>query len=974
MHESILISQRIVVIIGVENFISITFIVYHLKPCFPGMKFRMPLTYIAQIWTLLCCCLLFQNRAVAQYTPYFQNHDLSQYNAGNQNWGISKADDGRLYVANDKGMLEFDGLKWTLSSLPNKTTMRSVLAVNNKIYIGSYEEFGFWERNKFGKLQYTSLSKNLNPKEFLNEEFWQIIHMEDAIIFRSFLNIYIYKDGAIKKITPPSTILSCDVVDQTLYIATLKNGIFTFDDGEIIPLIHHKDLVDTKIISITKKNDQLFITTSLQGIFTYGNTILSPWKSEINKILKEQQLNTFSVMANGNMIFGTIKNGVYITDTNGKLLFNIHKENGLINNTVLSQFVDDDDQLWLGLDNGLASADLRSPYLFYTDVSGNLGAVYDVIQYQNTVYIGSNTGLYYIDGDNVLQFIDGSQGQVWDLTEVEGDLFCGHNNGTYLVKNKQLQLISPFTGGWTIKKVMGTPKTYIQGTYAGLVKFKKESTGWTVRQLGQTTIPSRFLVFEDPYTAWVAHAYKGLYKVKFNSSYDTILAITNYENKGLWSAYNVRVYSLKNDICIKTNFGWQKYEPLLDTIVSFPLLNNNFGENSYIISEHDMNTLAVRNKNIINFKTFPDDGFKSSLSDKYFKKRLIIGYENISKLKNSLYALSLNNGFMMFDNSKSTESTLLQQPYFESIKIDKQPISIDSVKAIELSNDFKAFSISLTSPKSKDHYFEYVLASKDTPRWLKMENDKLEFSNMTYGEYELLFRTSNLSGNTSSYRSLMITVLPPWYRSLEGYMLYAVVLGLTLVLFYVFHRKKIEKEQKLLHLKFDEEQREVLKEKNIENEKRLAELKNESLRNEIKLKSKQLANTAMALVKKNEILLELRKEISSHKNSFNNIFSYTNILKKIDTSISHKDEWKVFEYNFNQVHEEFFNVLKSKHPILNAKDLRICAYIKMNLSTKEIAPLLNISTRGVETQRYRLKSKLELDSEQSLTEYLLNFK
>lgn len=938
------------------------------------MKCSMPLTYIANIWTLLCCFLFFQNRAVAQYTPYFQNHDLTQYNAGNQNWGISKADDGRLYVANDKGMLEFDGLKWTLSVLPNKTTMRSVLAVDHKIYIGSYEEFGFWERNKFGQLKYTSLSKNLNPKEFLNEEFWQIIKMEDAIIFRSFLNIYIYKDGEINKITPPSTILSCDVVDNTLYIATLKNGIFTFEDGEIIPLIYHKDLVDTKIISITKKNDQLFISTSLQGVFTYRNAVLSPWQSEINNILKEQQLNTFSMMNNGNMIFGTIKNGVYITDAKGKLLFNIHKENGLINNTVLSQYVDADDQLWLGLDNGLASADLRSPYLFYNDVSGNLGAVYDVIQYQNIIYIGSNTGLYYLDEDNVLQFIDGSQGQVWDLKEVEGDLFCGHNNGTYLVKNKQLELISSFTGGWVIKKVTGTPKTYIQGTYAGLVKFRKESTGWKVKHLGQTTIPSRFLVFEDPYTAWVAHAYKGLYKVKFNSSYDTILDIKNYEKKGLSSAYNVRVYSLKNDICIKTNFGWQKYEPLMDTIISFPLLNKNFGENSDIISENDMNTLAVRNKNIINFKTFPDEGFKSSLSDKYFKKRLIVGYENISKLKDSLYALSLNNGFMMFDDTQSSESNVLQQPYFESIKIDKQRIPIDSIKAIELSNDFKAFSISLTSPKSKDHHFEYVVASKDTSRWLRMENDKLEFSNINYGEYEFLFRTSNLSGNTSSYRSLMITVLPPWYKSAEGYVLYVVVLGLTLVLFYVLHRRKVEKEQRLLQLKFDEEQKELLKEKTIENEKRIVELKNESLKNEVKLKSKQLANTAMALVKKNEMLLELKKEISSHKNSFDNFFSYKNIIKKIDTSISHKDEWKVFEYNFNQVHEEFFNQLKSKHPVLSAKDLRICAYIKMNLSTKEIAPLLNISIRGVETQRYRLKVKLDLDCDQSLTEYLLNFK
>ena len=938
------------------------------------MKFKKPLTFPIHFWMALCY-LLFINNLQAQYAPHFQNYDLSQYNAGNQNWGISKADDGHLYVANNKGLLEFDGLKWTLSALPNKTTIRSVLALNNKIYTGSYEEFGFWERNKFGLLKYTSLSEHLNPKEFLNEEFWQIIKMGDSIIFRSFLNIFIYKNGEINKITPPSTILSCDVIDDTLYISTLQNGIFTLDQGKVIPLINHKDLIETKIISISKKKEQLFITTSLKGVFTYENGALSPWKSEITNFLKEQQLNAFSVMANGNMIFGTIKNGVYITDTEGKVLFNIHKENGLINNTVLSQFVDGDDQLWLGLDNGLAWADLKNPYLFYNDVSGNLGAVYDVIQYQDTVYIGSNTGLYYIDANNILQFIEGSQGQVWDLKEIEGDLFCGHNNGTYLVKDKKLKLISPFTGGWVIKKVMGAPKTYIQGTYAGLVKFKKESTGWTAKHLGQTTIPSRFLVFEDPYTAWVAHAYKGLYKVKFNSSYDSILDIQNYEKKGLWSTYNVRVYSIKNDISIKTNDGWQKYEPLLDSIVPYPLLNKSFGKYSYIVSEDDIATLAVKNNNSIHFKTFPDDGSQASLNDKYFKKRLIVGYENISKLKDSILALSLNNGFMMFNKSIGAKSHALHPTYFESIKIDSQRIVLDSIKSVELPNDFKTFSISLTSPKSKDHFFEYAMASVDTAmHWYKIENNKLEFSNISYGQYDFLFRTSNHFGQKSSVSSLKVIVLPPWYRSTQGYLLYGLLLVLTLVLFYVLHRRKIGKEQRLLQLKFDQEQQEILKEKTIENDRRIVALKNESLKNEVKLKSKQLANTAMALVKKNETLLELKKEISTQKNAFDNHFSYKNIIKKIDASISHKDEWAVFEYNFNQVHEEFFNQLKSKHPKLNAKDLRISAYIKMHLSTKEIAPLLNISIRGVETQRYRLRVKLNLDNDQSLTEYLVNFK
>ena len=177
-----------------------------------------------------------------------------------------------------------------------------------------------------------------------------------------------------------------------------------------------------------------------------------------------------------------------------------------------------------------------------------------------------------------------------------------------------------------------------------------------------------------------------------------------------------------------------------------------------------------------------------------------------------------------------------------------------------------------------------------------------------------------------------------------------------------------------MKIKYKKEQQKLLREKTLENEKRIVQLKNDALQSDIKSKSKQLANNAMALVKKNESLQEIKKELMINKESFQNYYAYKKLLKKVDNSIVLKDEWEVFEYNFNQVHDEFFIKLKEKHPKLTSKDLKICAYIKMNLSSKEIAPLLNISVRGVETHRYRLNKKLNLDNDISMADYLLNIK
>ena len=93
------------------------------------------------------------------------------------------------------------------------------------------------------------------------------------------------------------------------------------------------------------------------------------------------------------------------------------------------------------------------------------------------------------------------------------------------------------------------------------------------------------------------------------------------------------------------------------------------------------------------------------------------------------------------------------------------------------------------------------------------------------------------------------------------------------------------------------------------------------------------------------------------------------VIRQINKEIEDKDQWALFERNFNQVHEEFFKKLAQINNKLTPKDLKLCAYIKMNLSNKEIAPLMNITVRGVETHRFRLKKKLDL-KEKNIFEFI----
>lgn len=148
------------------------------------------------------------------------------------------------------------------------------------------------------------------------------------------------------------------------------------------------------------------------------------------------------------------------------------------------------------------------------------------------------------------------------------------------------------------------------------------------------------------------------------------------------------------------------------------------------------------------------------------------------------------------------------------------------------------------------------------------------------------------------------------------------------------------------------------------------------MQSELQHKSEELVRTTLNIVRKNEILQNIRKEAVGINHSIKeenlvNIRRKTlRLIGQIDTNIEHDDDLKAFQVNFDSVHHEFFTRLEELFPELSSKEKLLCAYIKMNLMSKEIAPLLNISQRGVEIGRYRLRKKLNLKEGESLVEFL----
>jgi DNA-binding CsgD family transcriptional regulator len=297
-----------------------------------------------------------------------------------------------------------------------------------------------------------------------------------------------------------------------------------------------------------------------------------------------------------------------------------------------------------------------------------------------------------------------------------------------------------------------------------------------------------------------------------------------------------------------------------------------------------------------------------------------------------------------------------------------------NLESVSLPNPYNNISISfstLQNPCSRKLYqFRLDGIDADWSKWSEITEAK--YTRLPVGKYSFRLRTLTINGNITEPVTLTFSVKPPWYESAFATLIYILIgLGGIFASQYFF-RKRLVKQHNHLQLIADEK-RETEKQ-NARQE--IMTLQNEKLQAEISHKNMQLADSTLSIIRKNEVLIEIKTELEKQKEELGPRYParyLQRLTTLIDRNISNDNDWDIFEALFDQAHENFFKRLKQSFPDLTQSDLKLCAYLKLNLSSKEIAPLLNISIRGVEIRRYRLRKRLALPPDNNLVEYIMQF-
>lgn len=932
------------------------------------------LKFLRFIIGLLFCLTLQLN---AQELPPIQIYTPDVYGANNQNWSISQDSNKHIYFGNNKGLLEFNGEQWQLYESPNKTIIRSVKVIDDLVYTGCYREFGYWTRNQLGILKYVSISQKLNVPFLEDEDIWNIIDMDDFILFQSLNRIYVFnKIEETYKIIEAKTIINRSFkVNNRVYFQKAKDGLYEIENGVAKLVTDHDILKNNLLVNLFSHQGHLLLQTQDLGFFVLNNNNLNPWNIEANSVLLNDRIYSSTQLKDESFIVGSISNGILHITPEGKISYQINQNKGLSNNTVLSVFEDADNNIWLGLEFGINCINIKSAFRIYNDRDGKLGSVNASIIHNNHLYIGTNRGLFYRSLHSVGEFIfiKGTQGAVWCLKEINNTLFCGHDSGTFILENQTAKLISDALGTWDIKPINQNTDILIQGNYDGLYILENKNGNWQQRnKIDGFNVSSRYFEMIDATHVLVSHEYKGVFKLELKEPLTaaTIISNNDFQNSGSSTSlvkYNDEIlYTHKEGVftynAVKNNF-------VKDSTLSELIDAKNYSSGRLVFDEAG-NKLWSFSSQGINYLT----NNRLSGVPEIVKIPLpnavrndVVGFENIAPVQEGEYLYGTASGYIRIDLNDihyQDHNLQINQVLVSSSKNDNNYRNVDATLKGEFNNQENNLQIYYSVPKYNKYQkvqYQYKLEGlyNDWSQWSTESNEY--FENLPFGTYTFYVRSRIGNKWSSNTESFSFTISPPWYLTTTALLLYVLFIGLFSVFMHHVYKRYYKKQREKLLLK---KQRE-LELKELENKEQLTRFRNDKLRQDIENKNRELGISTMNLIKKNEFLNNLKKELKKDNSNVKQV------IRIIDKNLNNTDDWQLFEEAFNNADKDFLKKIKEKHPELTSNDLRLCTYLRLNLSSKEIAPLLNISPRSVEVKRYRLRKKMNLAHESNLTDYIL---
>ena len=816
--------------------------------------------------------------------PLIRNYSPKEYKADVQNWATAQGKNGTMYFGNNSGLLQYDGVNWTLNKTVNNSVIRSIaIAEDGKIFVGSVGELGYFEADSSGRLQYHSLLNYLKPENRDISDVWNTFIVNNEVIFETINYIFKWspKTKVFTVIKPKNSFHFGIAVNNSFYTREWGIGLqkLTGDSLKLVP--GGERFADERIyvmLPFPGEKNVTLIGTRTKGLFKYDGKNFIPFKTQADEfLLKNLIYSPGAVLKDGNIIIGTILGGAVIIDKNGNIIHIFDKATGLPSNTTYSLMPDKAGAIWMATDFGISRIDYSSPITYFDSRNGISSAATQIFRYNKILYACANNGSYYLE-PSTSQFvlIPELANQSFDLIKVHGQLFVGCFDGVYQVnKNKVIPIRISKTNEYAVQFLylskVDTNRLYV-ATSAGMGLLYYQNGRW-IDKGKIINIPdfTTSIVEEKDGTIWTGSGAFGVFRVKYplNSK-----GFPDFEKP------NIDRFDL-----VKGNSIFQVMPKLIDGKIYFLGPENiyrfNDKTNSFYVDSTFMivptsgsllpQQIAKDSKGRLWLSRGrqpalgipqPDGSYKWITSPfKRFSDELI---QFIYPENDGSVWIGTGFGIIKYDMNKkflydSSFTTLLYKVGFGkgSRVFYSGYNSINNPPEISFSNNTAKFEFAATSYEEEErNQFKTLLEGFDD-NWSDWSSENIrEYTNLPPGKYKFAVIARNLSDVEGRQASFSFIILPPWYRTWWAYAGYAIILLLAVFISERLLRKRIIR---------NEQQRSYVREMELRAE--VAEAENERKKNV-------------------ELLSEIGRDISSNLTIEQIIDTvYKNVNSMMDASI-----------------------------------------------------------------------------------------
>ena len=941
---------------------------------------RLILTVVALVCAFIAGATLFK--------PTVTNYTSRQFDASNQNWACGQDGDGIMYFGNNDGLLVFDGARWKCYPVPGHYIVRSLMVDGNRVYTGSYQQFGYFSRDDFGEMRYTSISDSIDPALFNDDEIWKIERAGDYLIFQSFRSLFVY-DGRHIEVCANVRPLFIYNVSGHIY-AQLIDGDFAEFDPEtrrLTTLIERELVGDDDIVGACDYEPGLvLLATESNGLFIYDTATdkLRPFATDYDDGIRHAQVNRMIVTPKRDIIIGTIQGGIYAMNQSGRPLWHYCLENGLNNNSVLGLLYDNFGNIWSALDYGISLIHTSLPFLIlepdHTDPY--IGMTYAVSRFGDKIYMATNQGLYtYSIESGKISEVPRVKAQTWHVSKIDDQLFVGCNTSVDVLSSSGTEHYNSNATD-IVKARLRNRDVLLESSYYLIYVYTRGEDGLWHRDhaLKDFAEPVRQIETDYDGSVWCAHLASGVMRLELSDDLTRVkdtkhFKSTNSNNSNMAFVMKIRgrvavsdgdkLYIYDTDSCkLKPYESFNRDLPMIKGILSTESVDDNL---FWVTSKTQYNLISYEDGRFKRIFTVPLDLFSmqsNGLNNKVFVDKDLTAFFT---LNNGIGTLSLTR------EAKEQQPLVLTHGSITSLSKDgnETRLPIDSkTRDVEVPGNIM-FSLRYPNYNARPSQIRYELEGGGSRQSHVTSETEISYGGLTPGHY--VFKATLIDDDRNESEPLLyeFMVPRPWYLTIWAMLLYFILIVLLVVLIAKWRvRRALIKEE---HKNSIEQAAQSIK--ILEQERIIAQQQKQLLEIELTSKSKELASLALDMAQRQRVIDNLKDTISEQKRkgsiTTNDIDS---LLKHIDSDIGDSEFWNIYHNNFDLIHENFFRNLVASYPTLTPVDLRFCALLRLNLSTKDIAKFTSLTVRGVETARYRLRKKLGIKDKESLVQFLIDFK